>query len=470
MKRASIFITSALLLISCTENFEKINTNPNNSESAPLINVFSYAIEEIASLYGETEMKYPAAFTGYVTKGTYTDVTNYYMAPSDVTWSGIYTDILNNLAYVIEGAEEEGNKNLEAAALILKNYSLQLAVDIYGKVPYFEAGLAESGVIHPLYDEEKEIYYDMLNSLKTANTLFDESEGGDIGESDLLYGGEVSKWKKFGNSLRLRMAIRISNVDEAKSKEEIALVLNNQEENPVLESNDDNAYLTYPGGDWVEPWTDQHNSVGDSYIAKPIIDTLLNYADPRIAFYAEPMDDGSYLGLEIGTDADTSYSRISDRFVNNPTGTVWFMKYAEIELIRAESITRGFVTGDGGNAYKNAIVASCSEYGISDSVISAYLAQPEVLWNHDLKQVYVQKWIALFRQSWEAWAEMRRTDIPTLAPASHSAYTGHNRTPFRFPYPDSEKKLNADNIPSSVTEDDYFWGYQIWWDTRSGVE
>jgi len=470
MKRSIIITTFALLLISCTDNFEKINTNPNNPEQAGGVGGGGYTIEEIASLYGEIEMKYPAAFVGHITKGTYTDVTNYYMAPVDVIWSGIYTDILNNCNYVIDGAEEEGNKNLQASAIILKNYALQLAVDIYGKVPCSEAGQASTGIIHPTYDEEKAVYYNMLNSLKEANALFDESKGSEIGTSDILYAGDIHKWKKFGNSLRLRMAIRISNVDEVKSKEEIALVLNNPDENPLFENNTDNAFLAYPGTDWVEPWTDQHNSVGDSYIAKPIVDTLLQYADPRIVFYAEPIPSGNYRGLETGTDADTDYSRVNDRFVNNPTGKVWLMKYAEVELIRAEAVQRGFVTGNAGSAYEKAIIASCSEYGIADTAISAYLARPKVAWKNDLKQVYIQKWIALFRQSWEAWAEMRRTDIPTLAPASHSAYTGHTRPPFRFPYPDSEKKLNTENIPSLVTEKDYFWGYQIWWDTRKGVQ
>ena len=470
MQRAIIIFTSVVMLFSCTSNFEEINTNPNNPEYAPLINVFSYTIEEMASLYGETEMKYPAAFAGYVTKGTYTDVTNYMIAPSSVVWSGIYIDILTNINYVIAGAEKEGNKNLQAAAIIVKNYALQLAVDIYGKVPYSEAGQASGGLIHPKFDDEKTIYYDMLNSLKIANALFDEAKGGEIGESDILYQGDVNKWKKFGNSLRLRMAIRISNIDEAKSKEEIALILNSPEENPTFESNADNALLAYPGSDWVEPWTKEHNTVGDSYIAKPIVDTLLEYADPRIAIYAEPMANGNYLGLEVGTEADTEFSRVNNRFANNPTGAVWFMKYTEVELIKAEAILRGFVTGNAGEAYQNAIAASCGEYGIADSAIAAYMSQPNVKWDNSLKQVYVQKWISLFRQCWEAWAEMRRTNVPTLLPASHSAYTGHNCTPLRFPYPDSEKKLNSANIPTSVSEDDYYWGYQIWWDTRSGVK
>lgn len=458
------------LFTACTSDFEELNTNPNNPDTAPLTNVFGYAIEDISERFGKTEMDYPATFVGHITKGTYTDVTHYNTEPSGTVWNGTYSTTLTNLNFVIKGAAAEGRTNLEAAAMILKVYALQMVVDVYGKAPYFEAGLGADGVIHPAYNDEKDIYYDLLNTLDQANSMFDEKDGGILGEGDLIYSGDIAKWQKFCNSLRLRLAIRISNVDQAKAKEEIAAVLNNSSEYPVFDSNDDNSLLTFPGGDWVEPWTSEYSSVGDNFMAKPIIDTLVNYNDPRISYYASPISDGSYSGLPVGVDADHEYSRINDRFVNNPTGNVFFMKYAEVELIKAEAIQRGFVSGDVQAEYEKAITASCKEYGISDQKISDYLSGSSVSWKGDLKQIYVQKWLALFRQSWEAWAEMRRTDVPALAPAAYSGATGHNRIPFRFPYPDSEKKLNSINIPASVTQTDYFWGYQIWWDTRTGVK
>jgi len=463
----SVFLLS---LISCTDDFEDTNTNPNNPDSAPLTNVFGYAIESLAEQFGQTEMHYPAPFVGHVTNGTYTDVINYSTDPGNDIWSATYSTILTNVNYVIEGAKENGNDNLEAAGLVIRTYALQLVTDIYGKVPYSEAGKAVEEVIHPPYDDEKDIYYDLLKTLDEANSLFDEENGGEIGAGDLIYGGEVAHWKKFCNSLRLRLAIRISNVDETKAAEELSTILNNPDKYPVFASNDDNSFLTFPGGDWVEPWTSEHSSIGDDYMAKPIVDTLLNYHDPRIAEYAEPMEDDTYAGLEVGSDADTEYSRVNDRFVNNPTGSIYFLKYAEVKFIQAESMQRGFISGDAGTAYESAITASCKEYDITDELIADYLAGPDVAWNNNMSQIYIQKWIALFRQSWEAWAEMRRTDVPTMKPASNAAYSGHNRTPFRFPYPDSEQKLNSENIPSSVTEEDYFWGYQIWWDTRTGVQ
>jgi hypothetical protein len=462
-----IFIAAA-----CTSDFEETNENPNDPETAPYTNVFGYCIEELASLSGSTEMIYTGSYVGYTAKGTYNDPLNYLSTPGTGTWDGIYSDILTNANYVIEGAEEEGNYNLKAAAMVIRAYAFQMAVDVYGKVPYFEAGQAEDGIVHPAYDEEDEIYLSLLDSLEVANSLFDAEDGGDIGDGDLVYSGDVDMWQKFCNSLRLRMAIRISNVDESSATTVISSVLGNSDTYPIFDSNDDNAYITYTGGDWVEPWTSQHNSIGDEFIAKPIIDTLVKLGDPRIAYYAEPLDDGSYNGLPVGDDADDAddYSRIGSLFVENETGDLYFMKYAEIELIKAEAYARGLASGDAQTAYEDAITASCEEYDIDASTIADYLADSNVAYNGSLSQIYTQKWVALFRQCWEGWAEMRRTDVPALDPATNSSYSGHNRPPFRFPYPDSEEKLNSDNIPSDVVEDDNFWGYQIWWDTRTNVQ
>ena len=469
-----IALISSIVLVfsSCTKNFEDINTNPNNPDVAPLTNVFANVIEDITERFGTTEMEYSAAYVGHVTKGTYTEVTTYQGSPSTDVWNGTYRSTLSNALFVIKGAEKEGNKNLQAATMVLKAYALQMVTDVYGKVPYFEAGQGSEGIIQPAYNTEQEIYTDLLNQLDIANDmLVPGAENGLLGTGDLLYSGDIIKWKKFCNSLHLRVAIRISNINEATAKAEISKILNNPAKYPIFESNDDNAFLAYPGDEsWIEPWTARHSSIGDDWMAKPIIDVLNNYADPRIAFYAAPLADGSYSGLTVGEDADTTYSRVNDLFVNNPSGSVFYLKYAEVELIKAEAMQRGFVGGSAKDAYEAAITASCQEYGISNEDISTYLQGTEVAWANDLNQIYIQKWIALFRQSWEAWAEMRRTDIPTLPQAANSVHLGHNRPPFRFSYPDSEIKLNSANIPENVNEVDDYWGYQIWWDTRTGVE
>ncbi|MEN8226020.1 MAG: SusD/RagB family nutrient-binding outer membrane lipoprotein [Bacteroidota bacterium] len=469
----ALFFIAMFFVSSCTKNFEEINTDPNNPSEAPLGNVFAYVIKDITARFGSAEMLHPASYVGHITKGFYTDVSNYIGPPSASLWNGTYRVTMSNANFVLRGAEEEGYNNLRGATLVLKAYAMQMVTDAYGQAPYFEAGLGSEGIITPSYDTEKEIYYDLLQQLEYANELLvDTAILGPLEFNDILYNGNIEQWKKFCNSLHLRLAIRISNIDESTASAEISKILNDPVKYPILESNSDNALLAYPGGEWVEPWTQYHKSINDNRMAKPLVDTLLNYADPRLAFYADTIDDGTYKGLEVGAQYThlRSHSKIDALFVENELGPVFLMKYAEVEFIKAEAMMRGFAGGVAQDAYEAGITASCEEYGISSDDITTYLEGPEVVWADDINQIYLQKWISLFRQSWEAWAEMRRTDIPKLSPAVNSSVSGHNRPPFRFSYPDLEVKLNGANIPAAVVEDDHYWGYQIWWDTRTGVQ
>jgi len=451
---------------SCTKDFEEINTNPNSPEIAPLTNVLGYTIQGLASRFGETEVEFPAAFAGYAAKGTYNDVNRYNETPSSGHWSYMFTNMLTNLNFIIENAEKEENFNIQAAAMVLKAYTLQMLVDAYGPIPYSDGGKAQTGNVYPTYDTEEEVYTALLAMLKEANGLFDEN-GKALGVGDIMYNGSVSSWKKLCNSLRLRVAIRMSNVSESTAKTHIAEIFNDASTYPVLASNADNASLKFPGGDWIEPWTSVQNSVPDIKVGKPIVDALIALNDPRLQIYAQANGAGNYIGLAVGADADgTNQSQVGGSFMFNPTGSVFFLKYSEVLFIKAEAAKRGFITATVEDVYKAAITASLAEYGLD---ATAYLAQTTVAWNNDLNRIYHQKWIALFRQSWEAWAEMRRTDVPQLPLAVEAAYTNHNRIPFRLPYPIEEKNLNGKNIPSNVAEEDIFWGYKIWWDTRSGV-
>lgn len=468
----------ALILVSsCTKNFEEINTNPNNPDQAPMTNVLGYVIQNLSGRFGTTEMEYAAAFIGHVTKGSYTTVTTYSETPSSSIWTGNYSSISRNANLILEQAEEEGNINMMAAVMVIKAYAMQMVVDVYGPAPYFEAGLGDEGLIKPAFDSEEDIYTDLMAQMDLANSMFSEDAlDGLLGGGDLLYGGDMMQWKKFCNSLHLRMAIRISNVDEAKASAEISKILGDPDTYPIFESNADNAFLAYPGEDWVEPWTARHNSIGDDRMGQPLVDTMLNLADPRLAYYADTTSDGDYVGLIVGELQYTQpeASKLNDLFVNNPTGSIYYLTYSEIELIKAEAAARNFVTADAQAAYEAGIIANCTMYGIEMDTLTSYLAMPGVAWtgtlDQDLEQIYIQKWISLFHQSWEAWAEMRRTDVPVSEPAANNTTSiEHNRSPFRFSYPTTEATLNSANIPEEVTETDHYWGYQIWWDTRNGV-
>lgn len=472
----------ALLLVSsCTSNFEEINTDPNNLAEAPLTNVLGYAIQNLSSRFGTTEMEYAAAFIGHVTKGSYTTVTTYSDIPSSSIWTGNYGPVSRNLNLVISQAEDEENINIQAAAFILKAYAMQMVVDVYGPAPYFEAGQGNEGLIKPAYDSEEDIYTDLMAQLDLANSMLSEDPlAGLLGAGDLLYGGKILKWKKFCNTLHLRMAIRISNIDEPTASAAIAKILNDPETYPIFEDNEDNASLSYPGGDWIEPWTARHSSIGDDKMALPLVDSMLSLSDPRLPYYADTTAAGEYVGLIVGERQvlQPVASALNPLFVDNPTGTIYFLTYSELEFIKAEAAARGFVSADAATAYYAGITASCEmylPYGMTTDTIEAYKLLPGVAWTGtletDLEQLYVQKWISFFHQSWEAWAEMRRTDVPVSEPAANNTTSiEHNRSPFRFSYPSTEQTLNSDNIPENVSEEDHYWGYQIWWDTRTGVE
>jgi hypothetical protein len=212
-------------------------------------------------------------------------------------------------------------------------------------------------------------------------------------------------------------------------------------------------------------------------MAEPLIDTLLSLSDPRLPVYAHPaQDDGQYRGVEVGPVGQVNtahYSRIGARFRDNLSGFSPFMNYAEVKFIYAEAAAKGWTTGiSAQQAYQDGITVSLQENGIIDgTVINNYISSPGVLWNGDTRRIAVQKWIVLIKQCHEAWAETRRTDVPLLPAAPGSVFPGHNRPPFRLPYPNSETTLNGTNsAPFVANVKDKLWGQQLWWDTRTGVE
>ena len=171
-----------------------------------------------------------------------------------------------NMTFAVDAmnlAKIEGNDNLYAAALTFKAYNAQKTVDMWGDVPYTEAFRLQEGILYPKYDTQEEVYNAILAELKTAADLFDVA-GKPIGAGDFFLKGDIAKWKKFCNSLRLRVAIRMSSADAAKATTVIKDVLGNPEKYPIMTANADNAYWIFPG---VPPdeeiWYESMGTVSD---------------------------------------------------------------------------------------------------------------------------------------------------------------------------------------------------------------
>ena len=470
-----------LALASCTKDFETINTDPNNPTAVPSTNILGYALYDFNYyFYGMWIDANESSYANQLGKIQYVDESRYAFRESVINdaFAAVYRD-LQNLKQVEKQSDANSKTNMKAAAMTYSAFIWQMATDTWRDIPFTDAINAEDGAISPKYDTQEVIYPAIMKILADANDLFNLGATDALGSGDFLFNGDISKWQKFANSLRLRMAIRISNVDPTTSKKVIEEILGNPTKYPVISSNDENAFFNWVGSSpYLEPfYKDYYVSDRDDHgVCSVLIDQLKAFNDPRLPVYAKPAtSDSEYRGVIAGA-AQSSFdtkdiSRIGARFRDNAAGFSPYMRYAEVLFIKAEAAQRGWSVGmTAKDAYTAAVTASLAENGIVATAIATYLAQSSVAYNNTLDQIYIQKWISLFKQGHEAWAETRRTDVPKLGVAPSSAYSGHNRPPFREPYPTNEYSLNTDNISAYWAKaTDRLWGQQMWWDTRTGV-
>ncbi|WP_343854343.1 SusD/RagB family nutrient-binding outer membrane lipoprotein [Algoriphagus jejuensis] len=472
--------------LSCTEDWSEMNINPNQPSAVPPSNVFGAGLTVVAGqLFGER--------IGIYYAGTWSGQTAAIGAGDYEFRVGINSDQWDNLframAYFEDSrktALEAGNTNLAAVSLIMKAFTAQQTSDMWGDIPYSQAFLLEQeGILNPVFDTHKEVYTQILSELAEANTLLNANVG-TIGVGDFIYAGNVSKWKKFANSLRLRVAMRMSVVDPQAAAPVISQILGDPATYPVIEANIDNAYMNWPGiaTNNIEPWrarlgvpTNKQDGYRTNY---DMINLLVEMNDPRLPVYADKNQNGFYNGYKMGIgqtgfplNTNANVSHIGNRFGYDDKGFSPFMNASQVWFIKAEAAERGLVSG--GNAqeyYTKGITTAMQENSISQAGIDTYLMGTDVAWGSgtksNLEKIRLQNWIGLYKQSVEAWAEVRRTDVPMLVNVSNDYASNHNRPPFRMSYPANEVAFN-ESFPDNVVQVDIFYGDQIWWDTREGV-
>ncbi|MDQ2864533.1 MAG: SusD/RagB family nutrient-binding outer membrane lipoprotein, partial [Bacteroidota bacterium] len=294
-----------VLLCSCTKDFVKINTNPNSPTSVPGSNVLGQGIISLTNILFQTHMD--LYYTGSYSGMSASDGTGDYEYRVDINngwWTGLYAS-MNDFVDADSIASKAGNTNLQAVALTMKAYTAEATTDMFGDIPYSEAFVGTSkGIIYPHYDKQKDVYNAIIAELQTASLLFSKNVG-TIGAGDFIFHGDVSKWQKFCNSIILRAAIRISNVDAATAKTIIAGLLGSPSNNPIMTNNADNAYLIYPGSApdqdlWYEDPGVGNQAFGSYRLNDVLVSTLKNTNDPRLPFYALPNKYGNYNGYRFG--------------------------------------------------------------------------------------------------------------------------------------------------------------------------
>jgi hypothetical protein len=460
MKKLSIIIVLPLLLtVSCRKNLTDINVDPKKPSIIPSSSLFTNAQRVLVNTTTSSNVNLNIfrLITQYWTETTYTDESNYDLNTRSIprgVWNALYRDVLKDfeeaktlMATDVLDAKVQTN-NL-AITEIMEVYTWYYLVTTYGNIPYTQALQIDNPF--PVYDDAATIYTDLLSRLDAAiGKLNTASEG--FGDADIIYGGDISAWKKFANSIKLKMGITIADNDAAKAKTTIESAVTAG----VFTSNDDNAlygYSTNPPN--TNPiWVDLIQSGRKDFVTtNTFVNQLTTLSDPRLSLYLTEDAASSYSGGKPG--ASNNYATFSkpSTTLTEATFPGDLLDYSEVEFLLAEAAARGFsVGGTAATHYNNAITASITYWGGSAAEATAYLAQPAVNYATAAgtykQKIGIQKWVALYNRGWDAWIEWRRLDYPVL-PAPDAPLT---TTPVRYTYSVDEQNLNTSNYNSAAAK------------------
>ncbi|WP_421919084.1 RagB/SusD family nutrient uptake outer membrane protein [Marinifilum sp.] len=530
---ASMIVISGLT--ACTDDLEGLNDNPLRLTEEKLAidyaNVGAFLPQMQQSIYYNNDggnWKYQLQqnlnadiYSGYLCPPTPfrngKNASNYFL----VDWFNWpykigYSDVMGPWSEIKE-LTRESSREFYGASLILKVAAMHRVTDVYGPTPYSEFGKRGQFIE---YDSQEEIYNQFFSELDTAvnliSTFYEEyPEVKSISKFDFIYGGDFSKWLKWANSLRLRLAIRVSNVDPALAKIEGEKALSNAY--GLLETNDDIVQVDQPA--IGHPLSEIAYSWGDTRMGANMESILVGFNDPRLAKYFAPATDENviasgdvYKGIRYGIDIDSKddrvgYSNIGEAFnLENKFSVPWLlMSTAEVYFLKAEAGLRGWANaGSIQNNYETGIRMSMEQWAAEGSVddyinndsnkpidykdtkFPEYdedaVSEITIKWDEGasnevkLERIITQKWIAMFPEGAEAWSEFRRTGYPKLLPLEVN-YSNENtigKVPNgefikRLPFNREEYDNNIEGVESGIEKlggsDNA--GVRLWWDTGS---
>lgn len=490
----------------CTKDFTEINTDPS-SAGADAFDPNSLLTSAQLRYTGSTDFAYETWRTNLI----YFSVMMQHLANVNGYWVGdksrnnpsyeasyferAYDEQVKYIVDLIRFTEDKPEyKNLHNVAHIMKAVIFHRITDIYGDVPYSEAGLGfYEQLFTPKYDTQESIYDDMLSDLESAANGLDLN-GGDALSGDLIYDGDLAKWKKFAHSMMLRLAMRLTKVNIGKAQQwaEKAAAAG------VMTSNDDNAIIRHDAS--TDRLTPCRNSIvlNLSYespnmrLSHTFVEWMKNNADPRLFVYGKNPDGNTNplttFGMPNGYDLANKpisgapgypvngldgYIAPNLAVVGKMNGPTFLQTYAEVALLLAEAAQRGWtVGGTAANLYQDGVRAALtylSQYDaageINSGAVTAYVLSHTLDPNKALQQIAEQYWAATFLNEYEAFANWRRTGFPDLTPTSFPTDITGGKIPRRLRYPTAEYSNNGANITEAVARqgaDDL--NTRVWWD------
>lgn len=456
-------------------DFGSMNNNPNATTapipSALLTNALNGLNSGVFDQGGFRTVN--GLYAQYFSETQYTDASRY--AKQTFNFDGFYSGVIYDLQNIINynsdaataatAANFGSNKNQIAIARIVKAFYFWQLTDTWGDIPYTKA-LKGEGAIQ--YDTQDVIYKDLLKELKEAVAQF-ESAGLAI-KGDILYGGDVSKWKKFANSMRLLISLRMSKADPNTGKTEFAAAL--ADAGGVIDAAADNAKLTPPGGTYQNVFYNYYNVVQrfDYAESKTVTDILQANNDPRIAAFGSSSVGFPY-GLTrtdavIFANANVNYAKVLEPSRRTETSPTYLIASEDVKLARAEAAVLGWTAENAVVLYADAIAASWTRWGVYNATtLATYLLQPNIaLGVNNQQKIALQQWLAFYPNGTQGFSIWRKNGVPTLTPAP-----GTTTIPRRMTYGPNESSLNPTNYATAsarytdATGTDSQFG-RVWWD------
>jgi hypothetical protein len=481
MKNIKILITalSIMMLNSCTADFLNTNKNPNAFEvgDAKPADIFVPILAGGANNWAETTWFWNGELIQYTTFAGGTTRNENIYSIADGNWANrwnFYAGKANNANHMFQLAEKNNDNIFKALALTWKVFYMAELTEMFGDIPYSEAFQGDMGNIKPKLDSQKEVFEQMFAELEQANILYQSNSQNFVAAIDIMYGANTAKWRKFNNSLYLRLLMRVSGRAEMNAGTKIQEILNNSSTYPIFESNADNAKCVFTGSDPYLYYFNKNDYDESSFttagrhlteqVIKMTVFDAGAYVDPRLPIIGAMKGSeykGAVAGCPIGERTASGCTKINFETLVRNNGDYTFMDYAEIQFIFAEAALRGLISGGKAKAkeyYDNAITASMqkwSPYGaymsapvsISAADITTYLQRPEVDFDITKSDAALtellanQKYIALFWIGMEAWHEYRRTGYPELVIGTGTL--NDHILPTRFAYPQTTMATNS---------------------------
>lgn len=456
-------VISVFMFQSCDRTFEEMNTDTSKIKDPSVGSLLAPIQYEMGS-YGynraddftfdimQIALDFPNEGNSY---------SRYYMDEKSGNgyWNTSYR-WLKQVSDLRKYAAKEQNNNYLAISMVLNAWIASNLTDAFGDIPLSEALRVEENILRPKYDKQKDIYIQLLNDLKTANSLFNTNQA--LTETDLFYNANTNSqagilgWKKFCNSLSLRLLTRILNRNgEVNVYERIQEIVNNPAQYPIFQNNTDSAVLPLSGiSPYLPPIARPQDFTAYRAAGEFFVNAMRDNNDPRLSMFftkakATSGEDLGYKGAPSGYALGTSFnyqpSNLNQNLAKAPL-KILIMTYSEVQFILAELVNKGIIAGNQQTYYETGVKSIIEQWGVT--VPANYFSNPKVAYDGSLEKIMLQKYISLFFVDHQQWYEYRRTKLPVLP--NNGGLQNGGQMPVRFMYPTATKVMNTDNYNAAV--------------------